>query len=291
MIKKDVPLSNDQVDKHGDRMNLGALRSARDQINSKVISSHNEHDFRLPPIGRMEKAYIRNIDGVNFLLGEFRLFTMDDINHENRLKGRELSIHDLKEGAVSVAFDRSYVVNDLVHDVEQIQQAFDSSQKITYENKKSVEPISTLTVLVGMGAIFAVSHFFGGLFSEAGKDTWNLLKKLIKNNQKINPYEEKQYQFIFIFENEFYKTELILIFTDPDPEDIEKTIKANQEEIDQKVISYYKESIRVKRIVYTHDNGKLAHAYSVYRCGTPFDISNVGEYQKLLDSKNKQSGI
>lgn len=287
MIKKDVPLSNDQVDKHGDRMTLGALRGARDQTHSKVIVSHNEHDFRLPPIGRMERAYIRNVDGVNWLLGDFRLFTIDDINHENRLKGRELAIHDCKEGTVSVVFDRSYVINDLVQYVEQLQQAFDSSQDITYENKKSVEPISTLTVLIGMGATFAISQFFGGLFSEAGKDTWGLLKEIIKKNQAIKPREEKQYQFIFTFSNEYYKTELMLIFTDPEPDDFEKIIKVNQDRIEQKVISYYEQSIRVKRIVYTHANGELNHAYSVYRCGTPFDISNESEYKKLLESKAK----
>ena len=287
MIDKDVPLSNDQVDKHGDRMTLGDLRDARDQTNSKVMNSHHEHDFRLPPIGRMERAYIRNVNGINWLLGEFRLFTMDDINHENRLKGRELAVHDRKEGTVSVVYDRSYVINDLVQDVEQLQQAFDSSQGILYENKKSVEPISTLTVLVGMGATFAISQFFGGLFSEAGKETWGLLKKLIKKNQAIKPDEEKQYQFIFTFINEYYKTELMLIFTDPDPDDFEKIIKVNQDKIEQKIISYYEQAIRVKRIVYTYANAQLNHAYSVYQCGTPFDISNESEFEKLLESKAK----
>ncbi|WP_429117435.1 hypothetical protein [Aeromonas veronii] len=287
MIKRDVPLSNDQVDKHGDRMTLGDLKDARDQTNSKVMISHNQHDFRSPPIGRIEKAYIRNIDGINWLLGEFRLFTMDDINHENRLRGRELAIYDLKEGTVSIICDRSYVINNLVQDAEQLQQAFDSSQEIKYENKKSFEPISTLTVLVGMGATFAISQFFGGLFSEAGKDSWGLLKKIIKKNQSIKHNEEKQYQFIFNFMNDYYKTELMLIFTDPDPDNFEKIIKANQDKIEQKIISYYEQSIRVKRIVYTHDKGELNHAYSVYRCGTPFDISNISEFQKLLESKAK----
>lgn len=288
MIRKDVPLSNDQVDKHGDRMTLLALKSARDQTNSKVIASQNEHDFRLPPIGRMEKAYIRNIGGVNWLLGEFRLFTINDINHENRLKGRELATHDQEQGTISVSCDRSYEVNDFIKDVEQLQKAFDATQQFNFEIKKSLEPISTLTVIIGMGATFAVSQLFGGFFSEAGKDAWVLLKNIIHKNSKVNTEKEKQYQFIFTFNNEFYKTELMLIFTNPEPDEIQNLILANRDKIDQKIISYYENSIRVKRVVYTCEKGKMIHAYSVYKCGTPFDISNMSEYQRVLESKANQ---
>ncbi len=53
----------------------------------------------------------------------------------------------------------------------------------------------------------------------------------------------------------------------------------------KKVISYYEEEIRVGRIVFLAENSSIQHVYSVYRCGTPFDIANKEQYKEILSSK------
>lgn len=290
MKKKIVSLSNDQVDAHGHKMSVEALIGMKDQTNSKVIVSQCEHDFSMPPIGRMEKAELINHQDVNWLMGEFSLFEFDDIEKENELGDRELAIHYQDIGSVTVAYDRSYELEDLVEDVEDLQRKFDENGKVQFELKKSVEPISTLTILVGVG-IFAASGFFNGFLGEAGKDAWAALKSIIQK-KKSKSKEEQHYQFIFIFQNEFYKVEVMLIFKNPQPDGVENEIRINQKMIEDKVIEYYEREVRAKRIVFLSDGQGLEHIYSVYRCGTPFDIANINEYKELLESrKNKMKPV
>lgn len=285
MLTKVVQLSNDMVDKHGDRMSIEALESAEAQTNSKVIVSHNEHDFTYPPIGRMSHAKLINNDGVNILLGEFTLFEQDDIEKENLLGERELALHQQERGRIRVLCDRAYETQDLMDDVSQLQELLDSSENLQFELKKSVEPISTLTLLVGIGG-FVGAGFLNGFLGEAGKDAWASLKSLI-NKKKLKSDEENHVQFIFDFTNEFYKVEVMVIFKKPSDQ-IDQELKLKQELIENKVIKYYESSIRAGRIVFLSDGDELRHVYSVYKCGTPFDIANKQEYLSLLQEKKKQ---
>lgn len=284
MITKQVPLSNDQIDKHGERMSLGALESMVSQTNSKIICSHVEHDFSLPPIGRMDSAALLEHNGVNWVIGEVSIFEISDINTENPLGDREVVVHEQEEGSVSVKYDRSYELSGIVSEVKELQKLLDNKTATEYEIKKSVDPVSTLTLMVGMGATFAVASFFKGFFGEAGKESWHALKKLIIKNNEVNPDSEKHYQFIFIFQNEYYKVELMLLLKDPEPEDFERLVKENQNDIDKKINEYYKQNIRAKRIVFIIENDHIQHAYSVRKCGTPFDIADIEGYEKLLES-------
>jgi len=285
MLTKQVPLSNDQVDKHGERMSLGSLKSMVSQTNSKIISSHVEHDFSFPPIGRMDHAELFEHNGVNWVVGEFALFESSDIDSENPLGDREVVVHEQDEGSISLKYDRSYELSGITADVKELQALLDNETETEYELKKSVEPISTLTIMIGMGATFAVASFFKGFFGEAGKESWQAFKKLIIKNKEINPDTEKHYQFIFIFQNEYYKVEVMLLMKNPEPENFEELVKVNQAAIDEKINEYYEQEVRAKRIVFIIENSLLQHAYSVRRCGTPFDIADVDGYKKLLESK------
>ncbi|CAM4299713.1 hypothetical protein [Pseudoalteromonas maricaloris] len=290
MLRKKVPLSNDQVDKHGDRMTIDALEMAKVQTNSRIVGSHIEHDFSYPPIGRMEEADILNHEGVNWLIGEFALFEPSDIDKANPLNEREIALNNQEVDTVSIKYDRSYKQAGLVDEVKKLQQIFDENSSTEFEIKKSVEPVSTLTLMfgvgvgVGVGATFAVASFFKGFFGEAGKESWQAFKKLILKNKSINPEADKHYQFIFVCQNEYYKVEVILLFKNPEPEDIEEIIKSNQDLIDNKINQYYEDNIRAGRIVYVIENKMFKHAYSVRRCGTPFDIDDMEGYKSLLNS-------
>lgn len=285
MLKKIVQLSNDLVDKHGDRMSIEALQSAEKQTNGKVILSHNEHDFSYPPIGRMDRAQLVNNEGVNILLGEFSLYEESDIDKENLLGDRELAVHQQEQGRVRVLCDRSYQQQGLLEDVEKLQELFDPQENLQYELKKSVEPISTITLLIGLGSFVGVG-FLNGFLGEVGKDAWGALKSLIKKKKEISD-EVNHVQFIFDFRNEFYKVEIMVIIKDPS-DNIEVELRQSQALIESKVIQYYESEIRVGRIVFLSDGSDLKHIYSVYKCGTPFDISNKSEYLSILQEKKKQ---
>jgi len=286
MLQKKVPLSNDQIDKHGQRMSVLALENAMRQTNVKIMSSHAEHNFISPPIGRMENAQIEKDDkGVTWLFGTYSLFELEDIEKENPIENRCLSIHSQDSGNITIFYDKSYEDEGLEAEIEHLQQLFDPNNKIQYELKKSVEPISTLTILIGAGS-FIAGGFVSGFLNEAGKDAYNALKQIISRRKDNNI--EQHYQFIFVFQNEYYKTEILLIFKNPQPDDIKSLIERHESEIEKKVISYYEEEIRVGRIVFLAENSSIQHVYSVYRCGTPFDIANKEQYKEILSSKKSQ---
>ncbi|OOX30278.1 hypothetical protein BJL83_19685 [Vibrio parahaemolyticus] len=79
----------------------------------------------------------------------------------------------------------------------------------------------------------------------------------------------------------------MVIFKKPSDQ-IDQELKLKQELIENKVIKYYESSIRAGRIVFLSDGDELRHVYSVYKCGTPFDIANKQEYLSLLQEKKKQ---
>lgn len=184
MIRTTTMLSNDQVDKHNEKMSLSALKSARDQTNANIISSYKEHDYRFPPIGRFINANIKNENGINVLYGEIELFETKDMNKKNPIENKKLRIHDHKES--SITYDKSYELNQLIKDVEKLQQTI-SNKKPLFEIKKSLEPVSTLTIIIGT---ILTKSFLEGFFNKAGSDFLDALKNIIVKHSRKNKLEK-----------------------------------------------------------------------------------------------------
>lgn len=267
---------NDQVDRHNEQMSLQVLESARDQTNANIISSHKEHDFRFPPIARVNHAYIKNEYGINSLYGEIEFFEPQDINKQNIIPDKTLKLHDFKKSTIT--YDRTYELNNLVNEINNLQKTI-SEEKPLFELKKAFEPISTLIVVVGT---IATKSFIEGFFNKAGSDFWDALKDIIvKNSQKDE--KEKIYIFNTMINRNNYKVEVIINFTNPTTYDLQNVLYEHQNMIDNTIDNYEKNSINVARIVFNSNEDDLYHAYSVFDDGTPFDIKNIDEYEKILE--------
>ena len=269
-------LMNDQLDQHNEKMSLDILQQAKEQTNAKIMSSHNEHDFRFPPIARVSKAYIKNENGVNSLYGEIEFFEIHDINKENIIKGKELALYEVESS--KVMYDRSYQINGLVEDIEELQ-IFLSNEAPDFELKKSLEPISTLTIMLGT---IASKSFIEGFFNKAGSDFWDKLKDIVSKNAKTNE-KEKIYIFNTLIKRDNYKVDVIINFTNPTTYDIQNILYQHKEKIDYIINQYEENSISVARIVFNSYEESLEHEYSVFQDGTPFDIRDIDSYEKILD--------
>ena len=272
-----VLLMNDQIDQHGERMSLSDLKLAKEQTNSKIMSSHLEHDYRSPPIARVKKAYILNDNGTNSLYGEIEYFDIEDIGNEKDIKGRELAIHTIEKQ--TIAYDLSYENDELIKLINELQKLI-SDEPAQFELKKSLEPVSTLTFVVGVVA-FIGSGFVGGFLQKAGGDFWDKLKEIINKNKSINN-NENIYILNGIVEKDYYRVEIIINFTNPEEVGIEEMLKIHSDEIDTKINEYYEQSKRIKRIVFNSIGNKIVHVYSVHRNGIPFDIRDMNAYKKMI---------
>ncbi|NQY54703.1 MAG: hypothetical protein HRT42_14160 [Campylobacteraceae bacterium] len=269
-------LMNDQIDRHNEQMTLSFLESARNQTNANIISSHKEHDFRFPPIARVNNAYIKNEHGINSLYGEFDFFELNDVNKQNNISNKQLKLHDFQDSSIS--YDRSYELNGLVEDVKNLQKII-SDEEPLFEVKKSFEPVSTLIVIVGT---IAAKSFIEGFFNKAGSDFWDGLKNIIAKNSAKDE-TEKIYIFNTMMVRNNYKVEVIINFTNPTTYDIQNVLYEHQEAIDSVINKYEEDSIDVARIIFNSNQDSLHHEYSVFQDGTPFDIRDLDAYEKILD--------
>lgn len=279
MLKTKVILANNLLDRHGESLDKNTLKDAMEITNKQITSSHLEHDFTKPPIGRVEQAELCENGQFTSLVGHYSLFEKNDINKENPFKNRILATHFKESGKITILYDRTCIDPDLKEKVENLQKLLDPSNEIEFELKKSLEPISTLTILVGLGTLVSTA-FLTGFFEKMGADAWDALRDIIQ--RKFGENSENHYQFIFTLSNESNSIEIIIIFKNPKSNEIQTLLNKSKKDIEDQATNYFNNSINVSRIVYLAETSSIKHIYSVHPCGTPFDIADQEEYEKIL---------
>lgn len=270
--------SGDQIDKHGDKITIEALKDMRDQTNANIYPSFMEHDYRLPPIGRVYKAEIIEKDGSHLLIGEIELFDLDDINKQNPISGKQLVIHQNEINHIQIGFDRSYELNNQIDEIKILQNAIDNEKKPIYEAKKAFEPISCLTLL-GAAVLGGLST---GFLNKIGSDIWDKIINVYSKNKK----EEQEKQIIInitVNVNGNY-IEATINHTNPEITNIKNATKIGIDIIETVLNEYNKKNIPVKKVVINSDKNGIRHEYSVYIDGTPFDIYDLEKYGTFIIS-------
>ncbi|HAT1645681.1 TPA: hypothetical protein I8Y12_001554 [Raoultella planticola] len=278
MRKITAMMSNDIKDAHGDVMHIGILRNMKEQTNNKIIPSYREHDFRNPPIARVVNSFILSKNKNNYLYGEIEFFEINDINKLNPskdVKNKTIPLHISNGKEVLVSYDKSYIDDDLVDDVEELQSTISEFSNVGCELKKSLEPVSALMII----AMCVGSNFLSGFLSKPGSDFWDLLVSLIKKNKKSKG--DKIYHFCFNIDN---KLEVMIIFSNPTPEDIFNALNREKKILESFVLEYIKDNPNTVRITFEYCDGAFIHQYSVYKDGTPFDIHDINNYIKIIEA-------
>lgn len=271
-------MSNDIKDAHGDIMHIGILRNMKEQTNNKIIPSYREHDFRNPPIARVVNSFILSKNKNNYLYGEIEFFEINDINKLNpskNVKNKTIPLHISNGKEVLVSYDKSYIDDGLVDDVEELQSTISEFSNIGCELKKLLEPVSALMIT----AMCVGSNFLSGFLSKPGSDFWDLLVSLIRKNRKSKG--DKIYHFCFNIENKF---EVMIIFSNPTPEDIFNVLNKEKKVLESFVLEYIKDNPNTVRITFEYCDGAFIHQYSVYKDGTPFDIHDINNYIKIIEA-------
>ncbi|WP_129934105.1 hypothetical protein [Serratia proteamaculans] len=269
-------LSNDIKDSHGDIMHLAALKSMKKQLETKIPLSFREHDFRNAPIARVVGASIESNGKHNFLYGEIEFFDIEDINKTNinkATRNKKIPLHNTHDKEIIISYDKSYVDNNLVSDVEALNETIRKHSNVSYELKKSIEPVSALMII----ATAVASNFMSGFLSKPGSDFWDLLSRIIKKNTKSKG--DKLYHFCFNIQDEL---EVMIIFSNPMPDEIFNALNNERIYLEGFVREYKESNKNVRKITFEYLDGGFTHQYSVYEDGTPFDINNIDKYAEII---------
>lgn len=281
MIEKINLLASDKMDKEGEKIPLSTLEHLMNETNLIIKSSYADHDFRFPPVGRISHAFIKNEEEAYNLYGKFEFFEIDDLHKENKIPGKKLIINRLEKP--TIVCDKSYELTGLENDVLDLQTLLTDGE-IEKEIYKPLYHVSTLAI--GFG-VFKAKSFFDGFFLTISDEFWNKLQEIVRKNSKV--YDNAQYLLSTVLENEIFSAEIMINFTNPLEENLEKILINSRHKIDAVTSAYYEESINVSKIVFNLiDSETLEHEYSLFEDGTPFHINNLERYENILNEMKNE---
>lgn len=264
--KVTVRLTTTHVDRHGERMALESLEVMKDQTNEKIIPMGVEHDPRIAPKGRVLSAELIELeDGEYALDGVAEIFDEDYSNIED-VGDREIPVREYEESEFKIIVDRNYRSDESRQALIELSQILQTDDEYEEEIKKSLDPISILTIAAG----FALGNIFAGFFKKMGADGYDALKaKLIDIFGKDNEGQERLFTFDTTIVDGDKSVNVEVVLSDPSDEDIQSFFDNGIKELDNVLPEHFNSEHGYKRIVFTYENGELRIKFAVLKNGVP----------------------
>jgi hypothetical protein len=191
-------VSTTHVDLHGDRMTREALEGAAKQVSEYYIPILWNHDIRYAPLGRTVSAEVVPLED-----GEYALETVGEYWEEGDSleslsgDGRTLRVRTDDYDTFGVRYDRSFRDDDGRAFIGELSAL--AAAEPQAEEKKALEPVSTLVIAAGAFALGGVAI---GFLNRLGSDLYGALKERLKGFFQRNPQRETLVDFEFVLQNE-----------------------------------------------------------------------------------------
>ncbi|HEY9152740.1 MAG TPA: hypothetical protein VIN60_07635 [Anaerolineales bacterium] len=136
--------------------------------------------------------------------------------------------------------------------------------------KKSVDPLSVLTI----GVSFAAGSIASGFLAKIGEDAWEAFKTKLDElmNRKRNNQREFLLTFEFIVKQKKHPLYLEIILTNPSQTDINTFLHQGLKELDNRVPILLKHTQHIRQVVFEYKDGKLKPLFGVRKDGAPLSI-------------------
>lgn len=175
MKKQKAILTTTHVDRHFQKMSLSALEQVVDLIGRHHIPFIVEHDPRIPPIGRILDAHIKQLEDGEY--GVEATIEMYELGEDIPMidDSREIPLHDHRADKLEVMYDRNFQTLDdqlLIRDL-----AFLFGTEPKEEAKKALDPLTVLTIC----GVFLLGGIAKGFLSKLGGDGYELLRDRLKS--------------------------------------------------------------------------------------------------------------
>lgn len=269
MRKIEMIMATTHLDRQGDKLTLEALEQMADHVKSYYIPLTVEHDPRIPPIGRVENAFIRqNIDGEYELVGNIVIFEPED-NFETYSSDKEIILDQTKNNTIKLKYDINYrnqIDNAIFCEIKE-----KTGIKNQYVAKKAYEPISVITVVAGT---FIVGEIAKGFMSRFSNDTYEIFKKCLKKlliHKKENEKEKLLSIELSVLKNK-QRFLIEIICTNPDDQDIDNILEEHLSKLDFIIEKHLSTDIDIRKLVYEIKNGKLKIQFAIRKDCVPLSI-------------------
>ncbi|HST20475.1 MAG TPA: hypothetical protein VLR90_05130 [Blastocatellia bacterium] len=265
MKKQKAILTTTHVDRHFQKMSLSALESVVDLIGRYHIPFIVEHDPRIPPIGRIAEAHIKQLEDGEY--GVEATIEMYELGEDIPMidDSREIPLHDHRADKLEVMYDRNFQTLDDQLLIRDVASLFGTEPK--EEVKKAFDPLTVLTI----GGAFLLGGIAKGFLSKLGGDSYDLLKDRLKKlmGRKKPGEKEKLLSFQFIIQYEDYTIETEMILTNPTDDDIERVLANGMQELDRVLPRYCNPASGIKKAVFEYSDGVAKFKYGIRKDAAP----------------------
>ncbi len=273
-------LANTFIDKHNEKMSLNALKSMIEQIDDHYIPVGIEHDPRIFPVGRVKSAELIKVNENEYAVeGIIEQFENGDIIPIDFKDSKSITIRSHDFDTLDLTFDRNYNNDNDLKIINEINAIINNKNKPRIEIKKSVDPISILTI----GGSFLLSEIFKGFLNKIGSDSYDLLiEKLTKllTEKKVEE-SEKLLTFDFNIEKDHYTINVEVILTNPQNNDINSFLKYGLKKLDEILPIYFQPEKGLKRIVMEYNDNTIIINFGVRKDCIPIFPKEREKFHKV----------
>jgi hypothetical protein len=251
MNRKTSNLGTTHIDRHGEQFTLSALESVATQINHSYIPVGVEHDPRIPPQGRVIRAWIVELaDGHYALEGELELFEEGDV-YGDLPEDRRIAKQGYSSGSsLGLSADRGLRHE---HEIEELAALLGTEAE--EEIKKAFDPIAVLTV----AGAFVMGGIAGGFLPRLGEDAYDALKSKLKElfARRNKQPAETLLRLALVVTADHGEIEIEVILSRPDDRSIEALLGNALTALDTILPELINSNRHVKRIVFEVVDGEL----------------------------------
>jgi len=280
MKRIEAVISTTRLDTQGERISREALDSLINSISTAYIPIGIEHDPRIPPQGRIASGYVREAaDGEHEAVAMMEVFEDGDDFPESSDQ-RKLVIRAHSTEGLIISSDWTHRHEEDQEDIKEIAAIF--GNKPEYDVKKAAEPISIITI----AGAFVLGGIATGFLGQIGVDAWALVKDRLARlfARKNNRNGEQLLVFDALVDADSRKVEVVIILSNPSPEEIDKFLEAGLQIIDKVVPVYIHGSPDIRRLTFEVSGDKLELKFAVQNNCRPLAPShNVDEIVRHID--------
>ena len=256
------------IDQQNEEISLSALESMVEQSNSYYIPITVEHDPRKPPLGRTKSTRIKKLeDGEYAIEGIFEMFESGEEIQLDLNDPREIRILEHNYNYLDITYDINYKNPEDQKLIKEMTNILKSEVEPEYFTKKSIEPISVLTI----GGAFVLGGIANGFLNKIGADAWDSLKEKLKElfSKKKAEEKEKLLSFEFTIENDGCRINIEVILSNPSDNDIDNFLEKGLKNVDKILPNYFDPNNSLKRIVMEYSDEVVVVKFGVRKDGVP----------------------
>lgn len=280
-IRRRQIITSTQLDRQNERVTKGALEGMVEHMRGRVIPINVEHDPRDPPIGIMHDATLIELQD-----GEFAVEAESYI-WESAQDFQEVLALGAKYEPPVPSGDRALLSLDYSYyrEPEAQKSAKEFSEKygisLGHYAKKAVDPISQLTIAVGL---FVAGSVAAGFFGKMGSDAYDALKGFLADLVGKNKSSgDKLLVFQFGMHQDGYQYLVEVALENATREDVQWFLDNGIAQVDQWLLRTSPADDRARRIFMVVEGRKLRVRYGINESGIPLKFTErKGQHDEKL---------